>query len=73
VFGMSRQVPSPYRGVQSTVRDRRVDRKFKSQVLRQIQTGADNAQRHAEEVRLGIAPGMKNKGSNEDVESGEED
>jgi hypothetical protein len=41
VFGMSRQVPSPYRGVQSTVRDRRVDRKFKPLVFRQFQPGVD--------------------------------
>ena len=41
VFGMSRHVASPSRGVQSTVRNRRVDRKFKPRVLRQIQTGAD--------------------------------
>jgi hypothetical protein len=38
---MSRHVASPSRGVQSTVRNRRVDRKFKPRVLRQIQTGAD--------------------------------
>jgi hypothetical protein len=38
---MSRHVASPSRGVQSTVRNRRVDRKFKPRVLRQIQTGAE--------------------------------
>ena len=40
---MSRHVASPSRGVQSTVRNRRVDRKFKPRVLRQIQTGADRS------------------------------
>src|SRR5262249_30966561 len=42
VFGMSRHAASPSRGVQSTVRNRRVDRKLKPRVLRQIQTGADS-------------------------------
>jgi len=42
---MSRHVASPSRGVQSTVRNRRVDRKFKPRVLRQIQTGADRWER----------------------------
>jgi hypothetical protein len=39
---------------------------FRDEVLARLL--ALNAERHAEEVRLGIAPGMKIKGSNEDGE-----
>jgi hypothetical protein len=60
VFGMSRHVASPSRGVQSTVRNRRVDRKFKPRVLRQIQTGADTAGRR--DGNAGIDAGRRRGG-----------
>ena len=44
---------------------------FRDEVLARLL--ALNADRHAEEVRLGIAPGMKSKGANEDEELGDDE
>jgi hypothetical protein len=44
---------------------------FRDEVLARLL--ALNAERHAEEVRLGVAPGTKIKGSNEDEELGEDE
>ena len=41
---------------------------FRDEVL--VRLLALNAERHAEEIRLGVAPGMKSKGANEDEELG---